>query len=151
LAHLPDTELLIIGEGPDRRRFEALAHAVNVASRVRFVGGVPQEDLARYYSAADALVLASEREGWPNVLLESLACGTPVVASEVGGAGEIVRAPEAGTLVAQRNAAAFAGALERLFAHPPDRAATRRYAERFGWDETTSAQTALYRRVIGAN
>ncbi len=151
LIHLPDTELLIVGEGPDRHRFEALARSVNVATRVRFVGGVPQEDLARYYSAADALVLASEREGWPNVLLESLACGTPVVASRVGGAAEIVCAPEAGILVARRSVAAFAQALGRLFAEPPDRDTTRRYAEGFGWDETARAQTALYRRVIGAN
>jgi teichuronic acid biosynthesis glycosyltransferase TuaC len=148
LARLPDTELVVVGEGPDRRVFEVLARSLDVATRVRFVGGLPPEDLVRYYTAADALLLPSEREGWPNVLLESLACGTPVVASRVGGAVEIVRSEVAGALVAQRSAAAFADALQRLFAHPPERDATRRYAEGFGWEDVARAQRELYRRVL---
>lgn len=148
LARLPDTELVIVGDGPERRALESLARSLNVAARVRFTGALAQEDLVRYYAAADALVLPSEREGWPNVLLEALACGTPVVASRVGGAAEIVRAEEAGALVVERSAAAFADALQRLFASPVDRAATRRYAEKFGWDETARAQRELYRAVL---
>jgi glycosyltransferase involved in cell wall biosynthesis len=148
VARLPDTELVIVGDGPERRALESLARSLNVAARVRFAGALAQEDLVRYYAAADALVLPSEREGWPNVLLEALACGTPVVASRVGGTAEIVRAEEAGALVVDRSAAAFADALQRLFASPVDRAATRRYAEKFGWDETARAQRELYRAVL---
>ena len=150
LTELPETDLLLVGEGPDRGRFESLARSLKVAHRVRFVGGVPQEELARYYSAADALVHASMREGWPNVLLEAMACGTPVVASSVGGATEIVRSGAAGILVSERSAAAFTEALKRLFADPPDRAATRRYAEGFAWDEIARAQTQLYRTILKA-
>jgi len=150
LASLQDAELVIVGEGPDRRQFESLARSLNVANRVRFVGGVPQEELARYYSAADVLVHASLREGWPNVLLEALACGTPIVASRVGGAAEIVRSDVAGMLVPERRAAAVADAVKRLFARPPDRVATRRYAEAFGWDEVARAQQELYRAILKA-
>lgn len=150
LTELPEADLLLVGEGPDRGRFESLARSLDVAHRVRFVGGVPQEELARYYSAADILVHASMREGCPNVLLEAMACGTPVVASSVGGAAEIVRSKAAGLLVRERSAAAFAETLKRVFADLPDRAATRRHAEAFGWDEIARAQTQLYRTVLKA-
>jgi teichuronic acid biosynthesis glycosyltransferase TuaC len=148
LRHLPDTSLVIIGDGPDRQALESLARSIGVADRVSFVGGLAQEDLVRYYSAADALLLPSEREGWPNVLLEAIACGTPVVTSRVGGSVEIVRAEEAGTLVTERSAVAFADALRRLFVRPPNRAATRRYAEGFSWEEIAFAQRELYRAVL---
>ena len=85
LRNMPGVVLLIAGEGPWRERLQALADHLGVAARVRFLGLVAQDDLAMYYNAADALVLASSREGWANVLLESVACGTPVVATAVWG------------------------------------------------------------------
>ena len=106
-----------------------------------------QADLARYYVAADVVVLASSREGMPNVLLESLACGTPVVATRVGGTPEIVAAVEAGNLVSERSASALASACAELLRSPPDRVATRRYAERLGWAEPIAQQVALLDRI----
>jgi glycosyltransferase involved in cell wall biosynthesis len=85
----------------------------------------------------------------PNVLLESLACGTPVVATAVGGTVEIVAAPEAGRLVHARSAEALAAACRELLASPPDRIATRRYAERFGWQEPVTALIGVFERVVG--
>src|SRR3546814_20106811 len=82
LTDLPGLTLWIVGGGPERGRLEALARDLNVAGRVRFLGVVPHERMPEVYSAADVLVLASEREGWPNVLLEAMACGTRVVRSE---------------------------------------------------------------------
>ena len=81
---LPDADLLIAGEGPEEASLRALAARLGVAERVRFLGALPQARLRDYYGAADALVLASSREGWANVLLESMACGTPVVARTSG-------------------------------------------------------------------
>src|SRR3974390_2339572 len=99
LRALPDTDLLIVGEGPERTSLERLAAKEGVSERVRFLGRIEQKSLPEIYNAVDALVLASSREGWANVLLESMACGTPVIASAVWGTPEVVAAPEAGVLM----------------------------------------------------
>ena len=151
LSLLQEYELVIAGDGPDRAAFEALARECGVSGRVRFVGSLSQQDLRRYYCAADALVLASSREGWPNVLLEAMACGTPVIATEVGGVPEIVTSRNGGTVVKERSAPALARAVRELLAQPPERAATRRFAEQFGWGATTRGQLQLFRQVLAAN
>jgi glycosyltransferase involved in cell wall biosynthesis len=148
LRRLPDMDAIFIGDGPERAALEALAQGAGVADRVRFTGVLAQEDLRHHYGAADALILASSREGWANVLLESMACGTPVVASNVGGTPEVVTAPEAGVLMEMRTPEALADAVRRLFAHYPDRGATRRYAEQFSWDATTAGQLRLFSRIL---
>lgn len=147
LAKLPDVRLLIAGSGPERGALEALAMRLGVADRVRFLGTLAQDQLRHYYGAADALVLASSREGWANVLLESMACGTPVVASKVWGTPEVVAAPAAGVLMQERSADGVVASVNALRASYPDRAATRRYAERFSWDATTSGQIELFQRL----
>ena len=142
--------LLIAGDGPMEAALREQAERLGVAERVRFLGAVPHAELSRIYAAADALILASSREGWANVLLEAMACGTPVVASNVWGTPELVSAPEAGVLMPSLDAHGVAQGVEALFANLPDRAATRRYAERFSWDETTAGQLAVFRKVLAA-
>jgi teichuronic acid biosynthesis glycosyltransferase TuaC len=148
LAEFPEARLLVIGEGSEERNLKTLAGALQIQDRVRFLGAMPQQLLPPYYAAADALVLASCREGWPNVLLEAMACGTPVVAVNVGGIPEIVTAPEAGVIMTERSPRGALEALQRLFQNYPDRSSTRRYAERFNWDDTTRGQLALFDRVL---
>lgn len=150
LPLIPDATLMLAGAGPELARLQALARQLGVADRVRFLGSVPQVDLAQYYGAADSLVLASSREGWANVLLESMACGTPVVASNVWGTPEVVAAPAAGVLMRDRTARGVADAVSALRASYPDHAATRRYAESFSWEDTTQGQLDLFTRVINA-
>lgn len=150
LADLPGFTLLIAGGGPERAALERRVRNHGFGERVRFLGEVAHADLAEVYSAADALVLASSREGWANVLLESVACGTPVVATDVWGTAEVVTCPQAGTLVRQRSAAGIVEGVCRLFAAQPDRAATRRYAEGYGWDATTRGQLELFASVAAA-
>ncbi|HEY8099319.1 MAG TPA: glycosyltransferase family 4 protein [Burkholderiaceae bacterium] len=151
LPSLPDVKLLIAGSGPDRRKLEELAQQLGVAHRVTFLGPVPQTELRNYYGAADALVLASSREGWANVLLESMACGTPVVASNVWGTPEVVASPDAGVLMPERTPQGLTDAVNALRAHYPDHNATRRYAEQFSWDDTTQGQIDLFEKIIGEN
>lgn len=148
LADLPDITLVICGDGPLRQSLETLARECGVADRVRFAGQILHDDLPCYYTAADVLLLMSASEGWPNVLLESMACGTAVVATAVDGVPEVVQGAAAGLLVGRRDVAAVRDTLRRFVAAPPTREATRTYAEGFGWEETAARQAQLYRDVI---
>jgi teichuronic acid biosynthesis glycosyltransferase TuaC len=148
LSMLSECRLLIIGTGPEEGALRALARELGVQERVTFVGHVPQADLYRYYAAADVLLLCSEREGWANVLLESMACGTPVAATDVGGTGEIVTTSAAGVLIREHSAPAVADAVQALLAAYPSREATRRYAEHFSWDETTQGQLRVFQAAL---
>ena len=148
LPALPGLRLDIVGDGPERQKLEQLARNLGVADRVRLIGRVAHERMPEVYSAADLLVLASEREGWPNVLLEAMACGTPVVATRVSGASEIITKPAAGLLLGERSVAALSDALARLLAAPPERAATRAHALKFTWEATTRGQIDLFRAIL---
>jgi teichuronic acid biosynthesis glycosyltransferase TuaC len=150
MRQLPGFTLLIAGEGPERARLEGLIAQLGLGDRVRLLGPRPHAELPALYGAADASVLASSREGWANVLLESMACGTPVVAANIWGNPEVVREPAAGLIYEPNTPDGIADGVRRLFAALPDRAATRAYAEPFSWDETTAGQLALFRRVIGS-
>jgi glycosyltransferase involved in cell wall biosynthesis len=147
LAELPDWQLLIAGEGPERARLEALATRLGVAPRVRLLGSVPHHALATLYSAADISVLASSREGWANVLLESMACGTPVIASPIPGNPEVVGSRAAGLIAGENTPAGIADAVRRWWAEKLDRHATRAYAEQFSWDATTEGQLNIFRAI----
>lgn len=148
LPALPDVHLLIAGQGPDREMLQTLASDLGVADRVELLGALPHEDLPSLYSAADMLVLATSRKGWPNVLLEAMACGAPVVATNIGGIPEIITRPEAGLIVPERTPEALAQGIRHLIANPPDRAATRAHAEAHGWDEVIAEQVKLYQDVL---
>jgi teichuronic acid biosynthesis glycosyltransferase TuaC len=149
LPYLPDATLVIVGDGPERGSLQTLADRLGVRGRLRLLPPMPQETLREYYNAADVLILASQNEGWPNVLLEAMACGTPVVASRVGGVPEVVGAPEAGRLLTDRTPRKLADSVHDLLVAYPDRNATRRYAQQFGWEEVSESQMRLYRQVIG--
>jgi teichuronic acid biosynthesis glycosyltransferase TuaC len=152
LPHLPDTTLLIAGDGWMEAMLREMARDLGVANRVRFLGHVEQENLRDYYGAADALVLASSREGIANVLIESMACGTPVIATAIWGTPEAVSVPEAGVLMRDRSTEALVEAARRLFAGYPDRAATRRHAETFTWERTSRDHLeVLQAAVAGAS
>ncbi|MGA7259682.1 MAG: glycosyltransferase [Stellaceae bacterium] len=148
LTHLPEVELAIVGEGPERARIEKLACERKVAERVYLLGRMPQNRLPEIYSAADLLLLVSTHEGWPNVLLESMACGTPVVVSPIDGIADIVGAAEAGRILADDTPIGLASAIRELLAAPPSRAATRLYAEQFDWQSTTDGQIALFHEIL---
>ncbi len=149
MPSLPGFTLLIAGEGPEKSKLERRIAELNLGERVRMLGARPHAELPELYGAADALILASSREGWANVLLEAMACGTPAIASPIWGNPEVVAKPEAGILMTERSPKGIADAVHALFGpRMPSREATRAYAQAFSWDATTQGQIDLFRRVI---
>ncbi|MEZ5848154.1 MAG: glycosyltransferase family 4 protein [Geminicoccaceae bacterium] len=151
LSDLPEHTLLLAGDGPERHALGERARKGGVAPRVRFLGAVPHAELPGLYTAADALLLPSSREGWANVLLESMACGTPVIATDIWGTPEVVTCPEAGVLMRERAAGAIVEAWHRLETVRRPRAATRAHAEGFGWEPTSRGQIELFNEIVGGS
>jgi glycosyltransferase involved in cell wall biosynthesis len=134
LRQLPGATLIIAGDGPDRGKLEQAAREARVADRVRFLGAQPHAALPGLFGAADVMVLPSVSEGLANVWVEALACGTPVVTSDIGGAREAIDRPEYGRLV-PRDPAAIAAAVRELLDDPVPQASVREGAMRFSWDK----------------
>lgn len=145
LRELPGVTLVLIGEGPDRGELERQAAGLG---RVRFLGSIPQSEVARWLAAADAMLLPTEREGLANVWLEALACGTPVVTSDVGGAREVFDRSGTGRLV-PRDRAAIAAAVREVLESPPDPAALHEAAARFSWEANGRALAEHLREIAG--
>jgi glycosyltransferase involved in cell wall biosynthesis len=148
MQELPEMHLLIIGEGPMNNNLKRLAESCNVTDRVLFTGPVKHAELPGYFSMADALVLASSREGLANVLLESIACGTPVVATAVSGNPEIVSSEKVGQLIYKRTASAIADGVRKLVDNYPSRDEIRSFVEHLTWDKTTEKQLYLFSETI---
>lgn len=138
MARLPGVTLAIAGQGPAMAALAARAAALGVGDRIRLLGAVPHAELPRWYAAADVMALASTSEGLANAWVEALACGTPLVIPDAGGAREVVTDADAGRIAA-RTPQAFADAITALLAAPPAASAVRRHAERFTWAANTAA------------
>ncbi len=147
LQSCPEVKLYIAGDGEMQEKLETQVTQLQLQNRVVFLGALSQQELRNYYAGVDMLVLASSREGWANVLLESMACGTPVVATDVWGTPEVVAAPEAGVLV-DRSAEGISRGIKKLYSNYPDRKQTRLYAEKFSWDATTKGQEDLFKNIL---
>ncbi|QGP77605.1 glycosyltransferase [Sphingobium sp. CAP-1] len=132
LPSLPDVTLLLAGQGAYRRTLENLAQELGVERRIGFLGSVPHHKLPRIFAAADVMALPSQSEGLANAWVESLACGTPIVITDVGGARELLDRPEAGRIV-ERTPESIADAIAATLADPPDREKVRDAALRFTW------------------
>jgi len=147
MQFLPNYQLLIVGGGEEEKPLKALVETLSLTKQVSFLGEKQQQDLTEIYSAADAMILASSREGWANVLLESMACGTPVVATNIWGTPEVVQNSDAGVLV-KRTPEAIAAGVKTLFDNYPKREGTRNYAEQFSWNSTTQGLLKLFKVVV---
>jgi glycosyltransferase involved in cell wall biosynthesis len=148
LSYLPDdTLLLLVGRGEDEPTLRSLASARGVADRVHFLGSLDHDLVPLVLSAADAMVLPSASEGLANAWVEALACGTPLVITDAGGAREIVTASEAGRIVA-RDPLAIADGVRELLEDPPLREAVAALAERFSWQANAAALAQYYDNLL---
>jgi D-inositol-3-phosphate glycosyltransferase len=157
-----DARLLVVGgqpgTSPESREISRLQHLVTrlgIADRTDFVGAVAHEQLPLYYSAADVTVMPSSYESFGLVAVESLACGTPVVATRVGGLTSIVHDGETGLLVPWRDAEMFAESLRRVLEDTALRQRLARNARAsvlgYAWDRIADEHLTLYEDVRAAS
>ena len=144
---LPGVSLLIAGQGPDRDTLAAQIVAAGLADRVRLLGALPHHELPNLLAAADVMALPSASEGLANVWVEALACGTPIVITDVGGAREVVDRPAAGRLV-ERTADAVRAGIADVLAHPSSQAEVAKAAAKFRWERNTEMLHAHLKGLV---
>lgn len=147
----PNLHYLIVGganpEGDLLPELRAQVAAAGLEARVHFLGALPPEELKWPLSAADVFVLATRNEGWANVFLEAMACGLPVVATDVGGNREVVCRPELGTIVPFGERAALTTALRDALRRAWPRQAILDYAADNAWDKRVSVLLAEFAAI----
>ena len=146
-SRVSDCFLVIIGEGPQRRALEILVRSRRLDDRVFFAGAIPHNELHVWYSAADLFCLASSREGWPNVLLESLACGTPVVAANIWGIPEIITSDEVG-LLTDRTEDAIAEKIVLALRKQWQTESLLEHAKKHTWERTALGVLRVFRGLL---
>lgn len=142
LAKIEGAKLLLVGKGEDEAHLRDLARDLGVADRVYFAGSLDHDMLPLVLSAADVMVLPTANEGLANAWVEALACGTPVVTCDVGGAREVITNATAGRLV-ERDPESVAKGIQAVLNNPPMRQAVAAMAERFSW-QTNAIELAAY-------
>lgn len=139
LKHHPDLHYLIVGgaspEGDNRAELDALVARLGLDGYVHFLGTLPPDELKWPLSASDVFVLATRNEGWANVFLEAMACGLPVISTDVGGNAEVVCRHELGSIVPFGDAAALQQALDDALGKDWDRPAILDYAQDNQWEK----------------
>lgn len=151
LAQHPGLQFLIVGgasaEGDWRGRLETLVAQLDLSASVRFLGVLDPEHLKMPLSAADVFVLATRNEGWANVFLEAMACGLPVITTDVGGNQEVVCRSSLGTVVPFGDSVALADALEAALSRQWDRGAILEYARDNEWSHRVADLLAAFEAI----
>ena len=149
--HGPDVEMVIVGSGSEEEALRKLAHDLDIQDHVRFAGWVGRDEMPACYQQADVFVLPSFEEGMPNVVLEAMASGLPIVTTDIYGNRELVKDGVNGYLLPVGDSEAIRVALSRLMADTALRSrmgrAARQMSLAFGWDNTARAYLDLIRRM----
>ena len=149
-----DLRFIIVGKGGEEGNTEGelrkLAESLGLAAQVIWAGAVLNTDLHLWYSAADVFCLASEKEGWPNVVLEAMACATPVAAFATWGVPEIITSPDLGSLVLRREPEAFSAAIAAALETRWDAERLRAYALENSWTKVAEGLEKHFRAVLAA-
>ncbi|MDB4470832.1 glycosyltransferase family 4 protein [Deltaproteobacteria bacterium] len=140
-------KLFVVGSGPEESRLKSLIDQFELQNQVQLVGKVPNVDLIDWYNAADLFFLGSSREGWPNVVCESLACGTPVVATAVNGIPEILNSEELGIMV-KRTPEDFARGILQAYNRAWDRQYIAGKGQQRTWENVANEVHELFSRVL---
>ncbi len=141
-----DLDLVIIGEGPLRNELEEMIYSLNLSKNTYLVGSVPHRNLYLWFNSADIFCLTSHREGWPNVIMESIACGTPVVATSVWGTPEIIS--NGIGVLAEKNEHDIARRISMALENEWDREEIVNYARNHTWDKVAQSVYEVFRSVL---
>lgn len=151
-TRLPQIKLFIAGPGGIEEAFESslreLPSKLGISDKVVFCGPLLQDQLARLMNAADVFVLASEREGWPNVVNEALACGTPVIATDVGAVRDLLSEEGSGIIVPSNDQSALSEAIAEANTILWDREAISKLASSRGWAAVAEELSQLWRYSV---
>jgi glycosyltransferase involved in cell wall biosynthesis len=149
--HYPELIFLVVGgasaEGNNRQELEEQVQALGLQDNVRFLGPRRPDELSAILSAADVFVLATSNEGWANVFLEAMACGLPVITTDVGGNKEVVSDDSLGIVVPFGDSNALHQAIEISLQRGWDKQRIRRHAEQNGWDERVERLSGHFLRI----
>ncbi len=150
-AKYPGISLKLIGDGNERKNLELLAEKLNIKEKIEFVGAVPHEKVLEYYQQADIFVLPSLNEGMSNSMLEALAVGLPLIATDTGGTREIIDENENGFIVRMKDSQDITDKLEKLILSPELRKkmgeTSRRIAEKMSWKGVAEDYQSLYKKT----
>lgn len=133
--HHPDLHLVFAGSGLMHERLMNYSNTQRISDKVTFLGNINHDDLPAWLSNATALCLPSYNEGVPNVVLEAMAAGTPVLATNVGGIPEVVDESICGKLIPPKNAKAVANGLNELLSQQWFRDKIKQHASQFTWQK----------------
>lgn len=154
LKSYPDLVYLVVGgasaEGNNEAELKQQVKSLGLEQQVRFLGPLAPAQLSVPLSAADAFVLATANEGWANVILESMACGTPVIATDVGGNKEVINDTQLGEIVPFDDHQALCSALDAALAKHWDRQHIQNYAQANHWDTRMATLETLYHSLATA-
>ena len=148
LRGLPEVTLMLAGSGPREATLRAQATSLGIEDRVQFFGSVPHDDLPSLYQAADIMALLSSSEGLANAWVEALACGTPIIACDVGGIRELMKNDAGGRIVAPTPEAILDAARD-ILANPPAQADVVQNVRAFSWEENARVLSEYFRSVTG--
>jgi glycosyltransferase involved in cell wall biosynthesis len=145
--------LVIVGDGPEAEALKHLAAVLEMSDAVTFVGSVPNADTPAFYRAADVFALSSDFDNSPNVLLEAMACGLPIVTTDVGGVRDFVAERTGGAVVPPNDALALAAALEKYLTSPAAAQSAGTYnrmraATEFSWRTSALRLLDVYHRLL---
>ena len=146
LHAIPQARLVLVGKGEDEAELRALVASEGMEGRVLFAGSIDHDLMPLILSAADVMVLPTASEGLANAWVEALACGTPVVTCDVGGARELIASDTAGRLV-ERSPGGVAAGVNAVLANPPARSDVAALTEGFSWDANAAALASHYARL----
>lgn len=150
MTAFPEAILMLAGTGEEEDNYRALVKSLGLTDRVRFLGNVPHEELPKLVAASDISILVSKSEGLANAWVEALACGTPIIISEAGGARELVQSDVSGRIVAQ-NSDAIVEAIHAVMEAPHSQEDIRSTVSHFSWKNNGDQLLKIFQGVVSGS